>query len=50
MTAERELAMPESVPNQNGELAPRPCSSGSASRSPFIAATAASGSGTPMCT
>jgi len=50
MTAARELAMPESAPNQNGELAPSPCSNGSLSRSPFMAATAASVSGTPTCT
>ena len=34
--------MPESAPNQNGEFAPSPWSSGSRSRRPFIAATAAS--------
>ena len=50
ITAARELAMPESVPNQYGELAPSAWSSGSRSRMPFIAATAASVSGTPTCT
>ena len=50
ITAARELAMPESAPNQKGEFAPSPWSSGSSSRSPFIAATAASVSGSPTCT
>ncbi len=48
--AERALASPESKPNQNGELAPSAMISGSASRSPVLAATAASGLGTPTCT
>jgi hypothetical protein len=50
MTAERALARPESMPNQNGEAAPIAPISGSASRSPISAWTAASADGTETCT